>query len=169
MVSSAPFPNRPFSLQVDTAYVQQSIPDNASYFYAWARIHKDAYSPTFSNDPVSGWEVVGPNGQLGAASNLTFDFRNGTDFYIWSGYFWVVHNPDGTFPGGSVNAYANYAILGYTAVGQALPEPPRIPRGPRVNAGGTWRNTIAYVNAGGTWRIAIPYVNSGGNWRIGGS
>jgi len=40
--------------------------------------------------------------------------------------------------------------------------------GPRVNVGGVWRNTVAYVNVGGVWRVAVPYVNVGGVWKIAG-
>ena len=40
--------------------------------------------------------------------------------------------------------------------------------GPRINVGGVWRNSIAYVNVGGVWKIAVPYVNVGGVWKIAG-
>lgn len=40
--------------------------------------------------------------------------------------------------------------------------------GPRVNVGGVWRNTVAYVNVGGVWRVAVPYVRVSGVWKIAG-
>lgn len=145
------------------------IQNNRSQFYGWARIHKNSYSPTWSNSGRSSFEIYLNRGVLmGSASGLNYDFRNGTDFQIWDGYWWISHNPDGTMPAVTFDAYANYDQLGATEVHQQLDTAPRIPRGPRVFYGGQWRNTIAYVYWGNQWRIGIPYVYWGNQWRIGG-
>jgi hypothetical protein len=40
--------------------------------------------------------------------------------------------------------------------------------GPRINVGGVWKNSIAYVNVGGVWKVAVPYVRVSGVWRVAG-
>lgn len=167
MVASAPFPSRPFSLQIDSAWQSYDVAANRSTFYGWARIHKDAYSPTYSNNPSSSWHLTINGATIARADGLAFDFRNGTDFQLWAGYFTIQHNPDGLLPGSSLACFANYALLGYTEVWQSQ-YAPRIPRGPRVNVDGVWRNTVAYVHKGDGWQIAIPYVHNGSGWQIGG-
>lgn len=87
----------------------------------------------------------------------------------------IEHNTDGTRPDLVITAYCA------STSGQEPDNVPkettastfplslvRIPRGPRVKDGTTWRNTILYVKDGNTWRIAIPYVKDVNTWRIGG-
>lgn len=168
MTVSANFPGRPFALQADAIMTRQDIPGNRSEFFGWAKIHKNSSSPTYSNNPGSSWSIYSRGAPLAGASGLRFDFRNGTDFPLWEGYWWITHNPDGSFPGGALDVYANYDLLGATEVHQPI-DAPRIPRGPRVMSGGVWHHSIAYVYNGGVWRIAIPYVYNGGVWRLGGN
>lgn len=84
-----------------------------------------------------------------------------------------VHDADGTLPAASRTFTFSIEASGTSGLGGPTTQSvtltiPRIPRGPRVKSGGTWRNTIAYVKTGGVWKIAIPYVKQG-TWKVGGS
>jgi hypothetical protein len=157
------FPNRPFRLTMTVVLNSQDIASNSSLVDWNLYINKNSYSPTYSFATSYWSRNVGP--QYGEGS-FTYDFRNYDSLLLASGQTRITHNADGT---GSCafNGAANVQVMGTASVAGSLPLP-RIPRGPLVRYGGTWRNTVAYVRDGGTWKIATPYVRSGGVWKVSG-
>lgn len=43
---------------------------------------------------------------------------------------------------------------------------PAIPRGPKVEQAGTWKQSVTYVEQAGTWKTALVYVEKAGAWVI---
>lgn len=165
MANNTTWPRANQAFRVTLTYQSQDIPNNRSYWY-WAAEH---YQGGSSYGPVNDWRISGFASTAWARWNINYSGWH----TLGSGYFWKTHNADGTLASGtltlSVTTDNEYVIpSGSTSVGVGSGTIPRIPRGPRVNDAGTWKQTVAYVNDNGTWKIAIPYVNDAGTWKIGG-
>lgn len=129
-MAEASFPNRPFNLRSDVWFVQSDIANNRSLVGWQLVIDKRSYSPTYSSGIAHSWLTLDGNYAWNYGGS-GFDFRNGNNFLISSGTFWVQHQADGT---GAVlvQAAANYAILGATSVGPYWVGLPTIPRASNI-------------------------------------
>lgn len=166
-MASSYFPNSNYRLDMGCSVGGQDVAGNWSDVDWYIRSVK--LDGTGYQSPDQGRGSAYVNGQVWADDSFGFNFTQSTPQTIVhaSGTRRVTHNDDGT----RTITFGGTVTLG--PVGTAtIPSQnfvlPRIARGPRVRAAGTWRNTVAYVRVAGTWRIAIPYVRSGGTWRVGG-
>jgi hypothetical protein len=127
---SASFPNRPFDLRTDVWFVQSDIANNRSLVGWQLVIDKRSYSPTHSGGIAHSWMTLS-GVYVWNYGGSGFDFRNGSNFLIASGQFWVPHNADGT---GAVlvAAAANYDILGATSISGYWVGLPTIPRASNI-------------------------------------
>lgn len=167
--------NNTHYLDIDGSYVSQSIAGNYSTVYYRVLVTKSGSSGYFSgaSSRNNGNCYAEGVAHLWSWGNGSFDFRNGSSggsFTMAEGYVNIPHAMDGT---GAFNIYGNISIetpsdYGTASTGSGWKSLPRIPRGPRVKHGGTYRNTILYVKHSGTYRIAIPYVKHAGAYKIGG-
>jgi len=150
-------------------YVTQGTQDfenNTSVIDVRMRAYETDQQPSWHYDNLP-WSI-NVNGVADTSGVWNFDFRPyGNQSYELAGYSKVVtHNDDGTMSvtlDGSIEG----GVLGNSNPSVYLVLD-RIPRGPRVKWGSTWRNSVAYVKVGSTWKIAIPYVKWGSSWKIGG-
>lgn len=142
----------------------QDTPGNRS-FMTWAlKVVKIGSSYAWEHAPQP-WSVT-IDGQTWSG-NWTYDFGGIGSITVAAGERWIPHAADGT-----KSAWCSASVrMTDPAAGTGTPsgalELPRIPRGPRVRHGGTWRHSVAYVRHGGAWRTAIPHVRQGGTWRLG--
>lgn len=168
--------NGNYYIDVDAAVTSQNIAGNYSTVYYRVYVVKTSGSGFWSgasgaNTAYARFTGTGGYLEVWNASGFAYDFRNGSNSgsFLWTeGTVNIAHNADGT---GSYDFASEIRLdgLGTATAGTGSRGLPRIPRGPRVKTGGTWRNTICYVKVGGTWRIALPYVKTGGTWRLGGN
>lgn len=131
----------------------------------WSLRARGTGSTAWSNDPQS-WSVN--IGGSTASGSWIMDFRSTNLIVVAGNTINVPHNADGTrslTSSGTLSTNHSYFGSGTASGTMALP---RIPRGPRVRSGGTWRNTVAYVRVGGVWKVATPYVRVGGVWKVAG-
>lgn len=130
-----------------------------------------AYNVNRPPDPRAPRWVCRINGQEVGSGYFIYRFwQTSGAIQLGGGTVWLKHGADGTL-NVSGSAGASGIPLGSVtveSVGSDNLDAPRIPRGPRLLWGGSWRNTVAYVRWGGSWHIAIPYVRWGGSWHIGG-
>lgn len=159
-----------YVLEVEVALVSQGIADNESVVSRKLQMTKTDGDGKWNNDETSSWSFT-VNGVTVSDPGFAYDFTGSTPKTIVfrNDTLTVPHNADGTKTVViSANAtLANPIPIGTASVSGSLPLP-RIPRGPRVRDGGSWKHSIAYVRDGGTWKIAIPYVRDGGTWKVAG-
>ena len=109
------------------------------------------------------WSIVGQTRSLGMNSELL----------LTSGSISWEHFSDGTstaFSGSgtfrTVNQSSDWSVPPLSVSG-SIPVP-RIPRGPRVHDGSSYKHTVAYVHDSTSHKIAIPYVHDGTGYKIAG-
>lgn len=105
----------------------------------------------------------------GWSGTWAYDFRpSGFQSYmVLNSSAWINHNADGTLVVSAAGAFPSADLLGSAYVGLSF-SAPRIPRGPKVKDGGTYKPTVAYVKDLGQYKIAIPYIKDGGIYKIAG-
>lgn len=154
------------AFRVTLNFIETDVQNNRSYWW-WAAEH---YQGGWSFGPGNYWSLSGF--ATANSHQWTLDYDGWRT--LGSGYFWKTHNSDGTLAPGNLSLHIStdneYVIPnGSATVSVSSGTVPSIPRGPKVNVGGTWKNSIAYVNDNGTWKVAIPYVrDNSGNWKVAG-
>lgn len=123
-MASAPFPNRPYALRLESWVVQQDIPNNRSLIGYQVWIDKVGFTGTQSAQGQADRFVYMDYSQL-VASDTTrgFNFTAAGPWLVLQSQSWANHNPDGTrtLP---VSVAATYDILGSTQVANVMVLPP---------------------------------------------
>ena len=127
MVSaSAPFPNRPFNLRVETWLIQQNT-NTVQSLVGWQLwIDKTGYSPTWSGSGQADRAMIFSGYTVGSSSTPGFDFNGNGPWLILSGQNWQQHNTSSGALTFAIRGAADYAILGYAQVDTSM-TPPVIP------------------------------------------
>ena len=169
--------NGNYQIDVDAALVpgSQNIAANTSDVYWRVIVRKtagtgfwSAASPT--NRGYARFTGTGGYTEVWNVAGFAYDFRNGSNSGEWlfaQGVRTITHNADGT-ASFEFASEMTLVSLGTAVASTGSIALPRIPRGPRVRSGGSWRNSVAYVRSGGQWKVAVPYVRSGGSWKVAG-
>lgn len=146
----------------------QNIPGNYTDYSVEVRYYGHGYG-SWTNDTQSWSANIGGSALSGT---FTIPQSEADDTYKVLRLTTVrkTHAADGSLAAFTCSATinTNHTSIGDGSVSFTEPAPPRIARGPRVNVGGTWKNSVAYVNVAGVWKVATPYVNVGGVWKVAG-
>lgn len=159
-----------YVLEATVTLESQDVATNTSVVRRRLQATKNAGDGKWNNDETSSWSFT-VNGATVSDDTVAYDFTASTPQTIVfrNDTITIAHDDDGTktVAFSATSELVNVLPIGTASVSGSLTLP-RIPRGPRVRSGGSWRHTVAYVRVGGVWKIAIPYVRTGGSWKVAG-
>jgi hypothetical protein len=160
-------PSTNFYLEADR--IGQDIPGNYTIVRCYLRCVNTGNTTSHSNFPGDQIGSIDGIGEFGRHHDGGFFLPTGvaSGAQRWrEGPFdvHVSHGPDGTR--GAITLRQGLYYDGGVAQDDTVSfnDFPAIPRGPHVEQGGAWVQSIAYVEQGGAWVQSIAYVEQGGAW-----
>lgn len=166
--ATQPFSARPnVRARLECWVADQEIANNRSLIGIQWIAEETAQQPSWHLDNNLGWSAA--VNSVPFSGLWSYDFRptGNQAFVVLNTTVWINHNNDGTLAVSASGSFPSADILGSASAGLSFMAP-RIPRGPKVKDGGTYKNTVAYVKDAGVYKIAIPYIKDAGVYKIGG-
>lgn len=160
-------PSTSFILEADR--IGQSIAGNYTTIRCYLRAVNNGSTASFSSypgDQIGSIDGIGEFGRHSATPFLPSGVAGGATRWRDGPFdINIPHNSDGTR--GAITLRQGLYYDG-GAVAQedtaSFNDFPAIPRGPKVEQSGAWRQSVAYVEQGGAWVLALCYVEQGGAW-----